>query len=85
MRVVRPTRGDGVKSLQNKRDRLEVNRRLDRLAPEAQLQWGSLTAAKMICHVGDALRMALGDLATRPQWGVLQWRHVDHHLRQFGA
>jgi hypothetical protein len=20
-----------------------------------------------------------------PEWGVLQWRHLDHHLRQFGV
>jgi hypothetical protein len=22
---------------------------------------------------------------TRSEWAVLQWRHLDHHLRQFGA
>jgi hypothetical protein len=148
-----------MKSLQNGPDRLGVIRRLDRLAPDAQPHWGRLTAERMICHAGDALRMAHGDLATRPprrraftrfplkhlflfvlpmprnlptvrelkstapstfeqdrqacadlvrrfsstpssgkgpshplfgvltwpQWGVLQWRHLDHHLRQFGV
>jgi hypothetical protein len=22
---------------------------------------------------------------TGEEWGVLQWKHLDHHLRQFGA
>jgi hypothetical protein len=22
---------------------------------------------------------------TRDEWGVLTWKHLDHHLRQFGA
>jgi hypothetical protein len=148
-----------MKSLKNEADRLEVIRRLEALSPQAQPRWGRLTAAKMICHVADALRMAHGDLATRPprssafirsllkplflyvlpmprnlptarelqstaptvferdrqacadlvrrfsstpdsgkgpchpffgvlswpEWGALQWRHLDHHLRQFGA
>lgn len=148
-----------MKSLQNERDRIEVIRRLERLTLDAQPRWGRLTAAKMICHLADALRMAHGDLATRPprssaftrfllkplfifvlpmprnlptarellstapstferdrqacadlirrfsstpssgkgpshqffgvltwpEWGALQWRHLDHHLRQFGA
>jgi hypothetical protein len=134
-------------------------RRLERLTADAQPRWGRLTVAKMVCHVADALRVALGERAMRPpasrrftrfplkhlflyvipmprnlptsrvllstaptdfardrqacadlvrrfasspssgegpnhqvfgvltwpQWGVLQWRHLDHHLRQFGA
>ena len=148
-----------MKSLKNEGVRLEVIRRLEGLSPQAQPKWGRLTAAKMVCHVADCLRMAHGDLATRPpgsrtftrfplkhlfllvlpmprnlptarelqstapstferdrqacadliqrfsstpgrgkgpshpffgvltgsEWGVLQWRHLDHHLRQFGA
>ena len=27
---------------------------------------------------------AFGTMSTRA-WGVLMWRHIDHHLRQFGA
>jgi len=22
---------------------------------------------------------------TKKEWGVLQWKHIDHHLRQFGV
>jgi hypothetical protein len=22
---------------------------------------------------------------TQAEWGILQWKHLDHHLRQFGA
>jgi hypothetical protein len=148
-----------MRSLKNERDRVEVIRRLELLTPGSQPRWGRLTAPRMICHVGDALRVALGERAMRPparrrftrfpfkhlflyvipmprnlptsrvllstaptdfardreacadlvgrfasspasgrgpchqvlgvltwpEWGVLQWRHLDHHLRQFGV
>jgi hypothetical protein len=138
--------------------RRELQRRLTRLAPARAPLWGRMTAPRMVVHVADALRMALGDLpvaakatplclpvikqlaiyvlpfpkgvptapellarvpaawnsemvtlsalierfAERPvagpwprhpvfgtmsgrAWGVLAYRHCDHHLRQFGS
>ncbi|MDX2194042.1 MAG: hypothetical protein NW201_11845 [Gemmatimonadales bacterium] len=136
--------------------------RLNRLDPGSVPRWGRFTAPAMLCHLGDALRQAVGDvqvppvrdspyrgaivrwlaihvlpiprgrldappfmLVTQPSsweldlfalkelvhrgvaraadpaapwpdnvlfgplsahdWGVLQWRHCDHHLRQFNA
>jgi hypothetical protein len=120
-------------------------------------RWGKMDAAKMLCHLGDTLAMALGELPTKSanrklfqsfpvkhlflyvlpmpknvptapellkgipgnlesdrqrivekierlatapqdlgpdhpffgpltndQWNSLQWKHIDHHLRQFG-
>lgn len=146
-------------SLFDDRDRTKVLRRLDALTPQSRPRWGSLTVGRMACHVSNALRMAHGELATRPpgrvgarrvlakyvflyllpmprnlpsatalgsgepadfeqerrtcaelirrfaasprggkgpshpffgvltrsEWAVLQWRHLDHHLRQFGV
>jgi hypothetical protein len=35
--------------------------RLHRLAPDAPRRWGTLTAHEMLCHLGDATAMVLGD------------------------
>ncbi len=130
--------------------------RLRQLTPVTQPSWGTLTAPRMVCHLSDQLRVALGDLPSRPrgsfltrtlvrwvvihtgfqappgkvptvpemlttapgdwaadlaqceslleragtatvfaphpacgalspaEWGILAWKHLDHHLRQFG-
>jgi hypothetical protein len=134
--------------------------RLDRLRPDAPRQWGKMTAAQMLAHCQQPLRVALGELPlkrsligllfgrmakkkllspepwrpgmptapefvirddrdfarehatlaalvqrfsaggpaaltkrphpffgplTAEEWQGLQWRHLDHHLRQFGV
>jgi hypothetical protein len=147
-----------MKTLQQASERDEIIERLGRLRPDAAGQWGKLTCHRMVAHVADALRMAMGELPvpfkrtplrfgpvkhmviywlpfprnapTAPEllhrelggwddevravrdriaafpegdppggwpvhpvfgrlsgrdWGALQYRHVDHHLRQFGA
>ena len=137
----------------------EVLARLARLRPDAHARWGQLDAPRMLCHVADQLRQALGELEAQPirsplaslplnwllihvlpwpkgrgrsppeflqrqpaswetdlaecrrlvntcfrrgpnadwpispvfgrisgpSWGVLAYKHLDHHLRQFGA
>jgi len=147
-----------VRSLWQDATRREVVERLGRLTPENRAAWGTMTAPRMVAHVADAMRMALGDLPTKSkrlplrhppfkqlfvyvlpfpknaptarellsrepggwetelaacralierfgaerrdrdwpehpafgrlsarQWGILGYRHVDHHLRQFGV
>ncbi|HVC19468.1 MAG TPA: DUF1569 domain-containing protein [Vicinamibacterales bacterium] len=132
--------------------------RVARLHPATPARWGRFTPARMLAHVNDSLRMALGELAVAPKagplrypplrtlavyvlpfprnvptapellargeaaswdaeraafpallerfaagdpaswpphpifgrlsrhaWGVLAYRHIDHHLRQFGV
>jgi uncharacterized protein DUF1569 len=131
--------------------------RLERLGPDAKPAWGTLDAPRMLCHLGDQLRVALGEIPTVPQhtwlmrtlvkfvvvhtgfkpppgkvktapemltsrpaswqddldackqlasrvgsgaanaehpafgrltpeeWAKLCWKHMDHHLRQFGV
>lgn len=136
--------------------RASLRQRLARLTPVDAPQWGSFTAPRMLAHVNDGMRMALGELAVAakpgplrlvpvkiivirwlpfpknvptapellsrppadwsaetavfdqliervavkplderwpehalfgrlsgPDWSLLQWRHIDHHLGQF--
>ena len=138
--------------------RRELQERLARVTPDRAPLWGRMNAPRMLVHLSDALKMALGDLPvamrttwlrfpvikqlgiyllpmprglpTAPEllarapeawtgemvvlsalierfgarsakgawprhpafgsmsgraWGVLAYRHCDHHLRQFGA
>lgn len=131
--------------------------RLERLRPDAKPAWGTLDAPRMLCHLGDALRVGLGEIPAVPthswlsrtlvryvvihtglkpppgkvqtapemltskpatwqadleackqlaarvgsgaasaehpgfgpltpeEWARLSWKHMDHHLRQFGV
>lgn len=74
--------------------------RIGRLTPDRKPLWGRFSAPEMVCHVGCGLRQGLGEPETGPpswppsrvfgrisgrSWGVLQHKHLDHHLRQFGV
>lgn len=146
-----------VGTLANHDDRAQIIQRLGRLEPGTRPAWGTLDAPRMLCHVADQMRVALGDLPCRPthnlatrtllkflvvdtafqplrgkirtapemlttrpssweadlsacmelaermargsphavhptfgplsprDWGRLSWKHLDHHLVQFGA
>lgn len=139
--------------------RASLTSRLQAIQPDAPRQWGTLTCNQMMAHVGDQLRMAVGDIAcplgggpmahfpmkhlilyvlpwpkakaksppqgfttdpgefdadreavlalidrlaaqagssewpvspvfgrmSQTDWGALSAKHLDHHLRQFGA
>ena len=138
--------------------RRELNDRVGELSWDRRAEWGTFTAPKMVCHLADSLKMAMGDLPVAPRhlpirypplkqliiyvapfpkgaptapellarapkdwssdvqdvqallaragssrtsdawpehpafgklstraWGVLIYRHMDHHLRQFGG
>ena len=56
--------------------RAAFKRRLARLTPEARAQWGRMSSPQMVCHVGDQLRVALGDLATEEKLNFLRFRPV---------
>ena len=61
-------------SLRDPAVREEMIRRLERLEPSARPQWGSLDAPRMLCHLGDALAMGVGDLSV-PLMNYLPLRH----------
>lgn len=50
----------------------EYCRRLARLTPDSKPRWGKFTAAEMVAHLNDALRMATGELAVQPKPGPLR-------------
>ena len=41
--------------------------RLATLTPETPAKWGKFTATKMVAHVNEAIRMAVGDLPVKPK------------------
>jgi hypothetical protein len=43
--------------------RAACKQRLAALTPDSQARWGRMNASQMVCHVGDQLRIAMGDLA----------------------
>jgi uncharacterized protein DUF1569 len=55
-----------MKTLLNARDRTEVRDRLARVRPDAQRRWGRMSAHQMICHLGDSMRVALGEKYVSP-------------------
>ena len=147
-----------MKTLFQVNTRDEVMRRFKLLTPQHQARWGSMNAPRMVSHMIESLRMAVGDLHCKPKntalrrtpikqlviywlpfpkgaptapellqgypgeweadlaaleqlmnrfaeretaaewpehpafgsltakhWGILGYRHTDHHLRQFGV
>lgn len=42
--------------------RADVCRRVGRLTPQSNPQWGKFTAAQMLAHLNDAMRMSIGEL-----------------------
>ena len=47
--------------------------RIRALRPDALPRWGRMTAPQMVCHLSDQLRIALGQLPTRPVPGPLRY------------
>jgi hypothetical protein len=73
-----------------------VLQRLPRLQPSSVRQWGKMSAGQMMAGVvnrfcergpSEAAKSEhsfLGRLSGQ-EWGVMMYKHLDHHLRQFGA
>ncbi len=55
-----------MKTLANKQDRMEIVRRIEMTGPSNQRRWGTMSAGQMICHLSDAIRVALGDRTAKP-------------------
>lgn len=47
--------------------------RIDRLTPDRQPLWGTLTSPRMLCHVSDQLRNALSELEAHSVPGPGPW------------
>lgn len=53
--------------------RERFQRRIDRLKPDSERKWGTISASQMVCHLSDQLRFALGELSGRPIRGPLRY------------
>lgn len=53
-------------TLLNASDRTLILERLRRVGPESKPAWGSLDAPRMVCHLSDQMRVALGDVPSKP-------------------
>ncbi len=72
-----------MKTLFSAKDRQAFAERVKRLTPDAERRWGTMSAPKMICHVGDQLRMALGDLPSSSGSGPMSLPGVKHFAIYF--
>ncbi len=58
--------------------RTEIQRRLSRLAPDSVPRWGKFNAPRMVVHVSDSIRMALGELPVASKTTPLQLPILKH-------
>jgi hypothetical protein len=61
-----------LKTLSRPRDAADIVRRLRSVRPESVARWGRMSAHQMVCHVADAMRMALGERPVRAATGLRQ-------------
>src|SRR3954447_20320791 len=61
-----------MNTLRNTEDRREIFRRLAKLSPEDQAQWGQMSAHQMLCHLSDSYCVALGEKTASPATGFFQ-------------
>lgn len=53
--------------------RRELLERLTRLTPLEPSRWGTMNAPKMVCHLLDAMRMSLGEMAVASKGAPLRF------------
>jgi hypothetical protein len=61
-----------LKTLADARDRDEIAQRLRRVRPEDVPRWGRMTPHQMLCHVADAVLVALGEKGASAATGPAQ-------------
>jgi hypothetical protein len=61
-----------MKTLARDECRAEILRRLKDVRADSVRRWGRMNAHQMICHLGDACRMAIGDKDVTAATGPLQ-------------
>ncbi len=66
------------KSIYDASARAALFARVDRLDPQATARWGNFTPPKMLSHLIDAVRMALGDLPVPQRKSFLSNRVVRY-------
>lgn len=69
-----------MKTLFDSDARSSIQRRVTRLEPNSTKHWGKMHAAQMVCHVADALRVALGEIKTKEKPGFLRFKPLRQLL-----
>jgi hypothetical protein len=67
-----------TKSILQAARRTELQQRLSHLAPEAVPTWGKMNAPRMVVHLSDSLKMALGELPVEPKKTPLRFPLLKH-------
>ncbi len=58
--------------------RAELQQRLAGLPPDRAPLWGKMNAPKMVVHVADSLKMALGELQVAPRKTPMRFPVIKH-------
>jgi len=53
--------------------REKFRKRIGKLSPKSERRWGTMSPQKMVCHLGDQVRLALGELDARPIPGPMRY------------
>ena len=61
-----------MKSFARESDRAELLARLKAVRDDSQPRWGVMTAHQMVCHLGDAFLMMIGERRASDATGLLQ-------------
>jgi len=61
-----------MKSFAREKDRRELLARLKTVREESRSRWGVMTAHQMVCHLGDAFLMMIGERHTSDATGLLE-------------
>ena len=59
-------------SLWNEDERAAIVARVNRLTPQHQRAWGKMETSRVLAPLADSLRMALGDIPTKQQSGLMR-------------
>jgi Protein of unknown function (DUF1569) len=67
-----------MKTLAREQDTAELFQRLTRLRPDSTRRWGKMSAHQVVCHLADAIRMAMGEMQVSdasglPQRTIIKW------------
>jgi hypothetical protein len=62
-----------MRSIRDPSTRGDIIRRLEALSPDNRRLWGMMELPRMIAHLGDQIRIALGDIAVRRVYGPLRF------------
>ena len=71
-----------MKNIYKEVHRRALAERVRRLTPDAERRWGTMNASQMICHLGDQIRVATGDIpsSSSPASGPMSWPGVKQFI-----